>query len=55
MEGCWINPEGKIFEVRSCRHLEFATNNLINKYEGTYCINKKIKIENCKNVLSYIN
>ena len=25
MEGCWINPEGKIFEVRSCRHLEFAT------------------------------
>lgn len=32
-----------------------TTNNLINKYQGTYCINKKIKIENCKNVLSYIN
>lgn len=32
-----------------------TANNLINKYQGTSCINKKVKIEDCKNVLSYIN
>lgn len=55
MEGCWINPEGKIFDESVNNVFIETTNNLINKYKGTYCINKKVKIENCKNTLSYIN